>query len=204
MVLLPAIAATALVVLARDGRPVFFRTERMRAPGRPFRLLKFRTMRNGSDDGGITAGHKSVRVTPTGRFLRRYRLDEIPQLWNILAGDMSFVGPRPPLRAYVERFPELYARVLQAKPGVTGYASLVYHAREEALLAGCRSPEEADRVYSARCVPAKARLDIAYERRRTLRSDLGLICATVARVGRGRPSARPGRRASQVSSRLPR
>ena len=99
----------------------------------------------------------------TGRFLRRSRLDEVPQLWNVLKGDMSFVGPRPPLRLYVERFPELYAKVLQSRPGVTGLATLVFHRHEEKLLAACRSAAETDAVYARRCVPRKARIDLIYQ-----------------------------------------
>ncbi|MFN3846558.1 MAG: sugar transferase, partial [Paracoccaceae bacterium] len=103
-------------LLVREGRPVFYVSERMRAPERPFMLWKLRTMRVTSGDTGVSGGDKADRVTPSGVWLRKYRLDEIPQLWNVLKGDMSFVGPRPPLRAYVERFPELYADVLKSRP----------------------------------------------------------------------------------------
>jgi lipopolysaccharide/colanic/teichoic acid biosynthesis glycosyltransferase len=180
--LLPLILAVALAILVRDGRPVFYGSERMQAPGRPFTLWKFRTMRPGSEDGGVSGGDKAARITATGRFLRRTRLDELPQLWNILRGDMSFVGPRPPLRRYVEMFPDLYARVLRSRPGVTGLATLVYHRHEERILARCRTAEETDRVYARRCVPAKARLDLIYARNRTLCWDLVLILRTFARL----------------------
>jgi lipopolysaccharide/colanic/teichoic acid biosynthesis glycosyltransferase len=165
-----------------EGRPLFHVAERMRAPGRPFRLWKLRTMTVAVSDSGVTGADKAARITPVGAFLRRIRADEIPQLWNVLAGDMSFVGPRPPLRQYVERFPELYAQVLRSRPGITGLASLHFHAHEERLLARCRTAEETDAVYARICVPRKARLDLIYQRQRTLCSDMALMGQTLARV----------------------
>jgi lipopolysaccharide/colanic/teichoic acid biosynthesis glycosyltransferase len=117
-----------------------------------------------------------------GRLLRRFRLDEVPQLWNILRGDISFVGPRPPLRQYVERFPEIYAQVLRQRPGVTGLASIHYHRHEEWLLARSQSAAETDRLYCIRCIPAKARLDLIYARHATVCLDLRLIGRTLARL----------------------
>lgn len=184
-------AALLVVLLATEGRPLFYRAERMRAPGRPFRLWKLRTMRPAASDGGVSGGDKAARVTRAGRVLRASRLDEVPQLWNVLRGDMSFVGPRPPLREYVERFPDLYARVLQSRPGITGLATLVYHRAEERLLAPCRDAAETDAVYARRCVPRKARLDLIYQRNRTLCLDAVLLGRTVGRV---LPRLRPGGR----------
>ncbi|MFW5678409.1 MAG: sugar transferase [Rhodosalinus sp.] len=192
LLLAPLIAAVALVVLVRDGRPVLYLSERMRSPQRPFLLWKFRTMTVAENDSGVSGGDKTARITPTGRILRRHRLDELPQLWNVLRGDMSFVGPRPPLRRYVEAFPELYAEVLRARPGVTGLATVLYHAEEERLLAPCRTAAETDAVYSRRCVPRKARLDRIYAARRSVCSDLWLMFATILKrlpvlPGRTRP-----------------
>lgn len=181
-VLAPVIAAVGLWILLADGRPVFYLAERMKAPGEPFLLWKFRTMTTVAADAGVSGGDKSARVTRTGRLLRRYRLDELPQIWNILKGDMSFVGPRPPLRQYVERFPALYAQVLQSRPGVTGLASLVYHRHEERILAACTTAQETDAAYCRRCIPAKARLDLIYQNHRSICFDLVLIGRTVARV----------------------
>jgi lipopolysaccharide/colanic/teichoic acid biosynthesis glycosyltransferase len=177
----PAIVI-ALWILLRDGRPIFYLSERMRSPEHAFQLWKFRTMRVVSDDSGVSGGDKQSRITPTGRFLRRTRLDEIPQLWNVLKGDMSFVGPRPPLRQYVERFPAIYRQVLKSRPGVTGLATLHFHRHEERLLRTCRTPEETNRVYEQRCIPRKAQLDLIYQRRQTLCLDLILILKTIARV----------------------
>ncbi|MFC7704784.1 sugar transferase [Plastorhodobacter daqingensis] len=182
VLLAPVIGLIALLILLRDGRPVFHVSERMHSPDRPFRLWKFRTMRVVADDSGVSGGDKAARITPLGRFLRRSRLDELPQLWNILRGDMSFVGPRPPLRAYVDRFPGLYARVLKARPGVTGLATLVYHRHEERLLSRCTSPAETDAVYARACVPRKARLDLLYLENRSLCLDIVLLLRTLARL----------------------
>jgi lipopolysaccharide/colanic/teichoic acid biosynthesis glycosyltransferase len=194
VVLLPAIAVLALAILVTDGRPVFYVSERMRTPDQPFNLWKFRTMRVVENDAGVSGGDKVDRITPIGRFLRRTRADELPQLWNVLRGDLSFVGPRPPLRRYVELCPDLYAKVLQSRPGVTGLATLVYHRTEERLLHACRTPEETEAVYVSRCVPRKAALDLIYARRRSLCLDLRLMVATVFR------SLTPGRRHRDQSS----
>ncbi len=172
----------ALWLLLADGRPVFYVSERMRGPNRPFRLWKFRTMAVSTADSGVSGGDKSDRVTRTGRILRKLRLDEAPQLWNILRGDMSFVGPRPPLRSYVERFPDLYARVLRSRPGLTGLATLRFRRHEERLLARCTTAAETDAVYARRCVPRKARLDLIYQRHRTLCMDLAILRETIAQV----------------------
>ena len=166
----------------REGRPLFYVAERMRGSDRPFRLWKLRTMSVVPPEAGVSGADKSARITATGRFLRRTRLDEVPQLWNVLKGDMSFVGPRPPLRLYVERFPEIYARVLQNRPGITGLATLAFHRHEELLLAECHSAAETDAVYTRRCVPRKARIDLIYQRRRTVWLDLGLMLRTLARA----------------------
>ena len=181
VLLAPVIAIIALVILLRDGRPVFYVAERMKAPGQPFNLWKFRTMRVVRQDSGVSGGDKSGRITATGRFLRRTRLDEMDQLLNVLRGDISFVGPRPPLRRYVEQFPELYGEVLKSRPGITGLATLAYHRTEERLLADCATPEETEVVYTRRCVPAKARLDLIYARNRNICYDIKLMAATVIR-----------------------
>ena len=192
VVLVPVIAVVAIAVLIADGRPVFFVQERMKTPMKAFHLVKFRTLSVTEDDAGVLGGDKLSRVTRLGGFLRRTRIDELPQLWNILRGDIGFVGPRPPLRRYVERFPEVYGEVLRERPGVTGLATLVYHRREEALMRACASTEDAEAVYERRCVPAKARLDLIYARNRNACLDLWMMVATVWR--RLPPVPRPRRK----------
>lgn len=179
VLLAPLILFLVGLVWALDGRPVFYLSERMKTPGESFWLVKFRTMRPDAADAGVTGADKAGRITRTGAFLRRTRLDELPQLWNILRGDMSFVGPRPPLRIYVQDYPELYGPVLRTRPGVTGLATLAYHRHEARLLAASRSAAETDAIYRRACVPRKARLDLIYQARRSLWLDLWLMACTV-------------------------
>ena len=183
--LAPVFAGLSLWLLVRQGRPLFYVAERMKGVGRPFDLWKFRTMTLAETDAGVSGGDKAARITPAGAWLRAKRLDELPQLWNILKGDLSFVGPRPPLRTYVERVPDLYREVLACRPGVTGLASIVYHRHEAALLARCRTAEETDAVYARVCVPMKARLDLIYRRRRSLCYDFDLVFQTIGALVRG-------------------
>ena len=172
----------AAVLLLTQGRPLFYVAPRMRAPGQPFNLLKFRTMLRDEGDSGATGAHKNWRITRVGRVLRRTRIDELPQLFNILRGDMSFVGPRPPLREYVERFPKQYSAVLVNRPGVTGLATMIYHAHEDRIMASCQTAEATEAAYYRRCLPTKLRLDLIYQRRNNLRVDLWIIMNTVMTV----------------------
>lgn len=181
VILLLPLGVLMVVLWIKEGRPIFYVSERMQTPDRAFGLIKLRTMRPDPADGGVTGGDKLARMSGLHRFLRRTRADEIPQLWNVIRGDMSLVGPRPPLRRYVEAFPDLYAAVLKNRPGVTGLASLRFHAHEERLLGACRTPDETEAVYRRRCVPRKARIDLIYQRRRSLWLDLKLIAATAIR-----------------------
>ncbi|SFB06136.1 Sugar transferase involved in LPS biosynthesis (colanic, teichoic acid) [Poseidonocella pacifica] len=184
--LAPVMCVIALLILLRDGRPVLYPSERMRTPSDPFTLLKFRTMSSAEGDTGVSGGDKATRITPTGARLRKARLDELPQLLNILKGDMSFVGPRPPLRRYTEMFPELYGEVLRARPGVTGLATLLLHHRESRLLDECRTAEETEAVYTRRCIPPKAKLDLLYRDNRTLCWDMVILLQTLRAVGKRR------------------
>lgn len=179
VVLVVPVAVTALLILIRDGRPIFYISERMKTQTEGFNLVKFRTMKTVVGDSGVSGGDKADRITKTGRFLRRTRLDELPQLWNVLKGDISFVGPRPPLRQYVERFPEIYSEVLKSRPGITGLASVHFHAHEEWLLARARTTAETDEIYSRACVPKKARLDLIYQKHRNLCMDAMIMLKTV-------------------------
>jgi lipopolysaccharide/colanic/teichoic acid biosynthesis glycosyltransferase len=194
--LLPILGTLMLVVIVTliftEGRPFFYAAERMKSPTQSFRLWKFRTMTVVDEDAGVSGGDKQARITRIGRILRRTRGDELPQLWNIFKGDLSFVGPRPPLREYVERFPAIYSEVLRTPPGVTGIASLYYHRKEERLLARCATPEETDRVYCDICIPAKARLDLMYQKQSSVCFDFVLVWRTIKRVlGRKRRMPTP-------------
>ncbi len=167
-----------------QGRPIFYVAERMKTPERAFGLWKFRTMTVVSEDQGVSGGHKKARVTTLGAKLRAKRLDEFPQLWNILKGDLSFVGPRPPLREYVEKHPALYADVLRSRPGVTGLATIVFHKHEDMLLARCSTAEETEVVYRRVCVPRKAALDLIYQRNQSTCYDFQLVFQTIGNLFR--------------------
>lgn len=162
-----------------EGGPLLYRAERMRAPGQPFTQLKFRTMVRDDQDRGATGAHKRWRITRFGHFLRRTRIDELPQLFNILRGDMSFVGPRPPLPEYVDRFPRSYGRVLRCRPGVTGLATLIYHRHEDRILARCHSAEATEDAYYRRCLPAKLKIDEIYREHRSMGLDIWVMWHTM-------------------------
>lgn len=179
VLLSPVLIVVSVLILCLDGRPVFYLSERMQTPTQGFQLLKFRTMKPVSQDAGVSGGDKSNRITRTGAFLRGKRIDEIPQLWNVLKGDISFVGPRPPLRQYVERFPEVYGAVLKSRPGVTGLASVYFSKHEEHLLARTQGPEETDAIYCRQCIPRKAKLDMIYQSKRSLCFDVLIMLQTV-------------------------
>lgn len=171
----------AIWLLIRQGRPVFFVSERIGANGGPFRLWKFRTMDVALDGGVATGGDKAARITGPGQWMRACRLDELPQLWNILRGELSFVGPRPPLRRYVHRHPEIYDRVLRSRPGLTGLATLIYHQEEARILGPLTSAAQTDLIYSKRIVPRKARLDLIYQRHASIWFDIAILWRTVWR-----------------------
>ncbi len=174
----PMVMIVALIWI-KDGRPILYVSERMSTPTKAFLLVKFRTMMPSAENSGVSGGEKSGRITNTGKFLRRTRLDELPQLWNVLVGDISFVGPRPPLREYVDQFPETYAAVLKSRPGVTGLASVHYHAAEERILGAARSAAETDLLYTRRCIPRKARIDLLYQANQSLCLDMAIMLRTV-------------------------
>jgi lipopolysaccharide/colanic/teichoic acid biosynthesis glycosyltransferase len=179
VVLAPVWIATALVVLLYDGRPVLFTQERIGRDGQPFVLWKFRTMRRATGGVSLTVAG-DPRITRLGHFLRLTKLDELPQLWNVLRGEMSLVGPRPEVGRYVRRYTSEQRRVLDLTPGITDPASLAY-VDEERVLAGFADPELA---YMERILPEKIRLNLDYAKRATIWSDLALILQTINMVMR--------------------
>ena len=174
LVLLPALAALVAVILVDDGPPVFFSQTRVGKKGRPFRIWKFRTMRAGSHGSVITAAGDE-RVTRAGAVLRRFKLDELPQLFNVLKGDMSLVGPRPEVPEYVQLEAPIWQAILQVRPGVTDLASLLYRDEEKLLGTSC----DPNHVYRASVLPAKLILNLAYLRYRSFSRDLRLILLTI-------------------------
>lgn len=179
LIILPLIVIVAILVLILDGQPIFYVSERMRSTTESFKLVKFRTMVASTQNTGVSGGDKSSRITRSGHFLRRSRFDELPQIWNVLKGDISFVGPRPPLREYVDKFPDLYGRVLKAKPGITGLATIKFHDHEEMLLSKCATVYETDAVYTRACIPRKAKLDLIYLSNWNVCFDLHIMFMTV-------------------------
>jgi len=174
LLLSPLFAVLAVVVKLSSPGPVFHRGERVGRGGKPFKLYKFRSMGVGKSGPAITRAGDS-RITPVGVFLRRTKLDELPQLINVLTGDMSLVGPRPEAPRYVAMYDAEQRRILSARPGITSPASLRYRS-EEAQLIG----DDWERLYVEEIMPAKLRIDIDYLERRTLASDLRVILATFA------------------------
>jgi lipopolysaccharide/colanic/teichoic acid biosynthesis glycosyltransferase len=184
ILLAPLFLLLALLIKIDSPGPVFFRQERIGRGLRPFFIYKFRTMvadapRRG---GPITVG-ADPRITRVGRILRATKLDELPQLLNVLKGEMSLVGPRPEVRRYVELFRQDYEEILSVRPGITDLASLRYRYEAE-LLAAATDPEE---EYVSRVLPEKIRLAKEYTRRSSLLFDVTLIWKTLVRLFHRRP-----------------
>lgn len=192
ILLAPILAAIGLLVRLRDGSPVIYRAARVGRHGRMFRLFKFRTMVAApanveSSLGSSVTVWDDPRVTPLGRTLRRHKLDELPQLLNVLRGDMSLVGPRPEDPEYVALYTANQRRVLAVRPGITGVSALQY-SDEETLLRG----DDWEEVYRERIMPAKIQLEIDYLARRSLFTDIGLIARTFAKLLTRSPRASDG------------
>ena len=173
-VLAPLMVAIAVAVRLDSPGPVLFRQRRIGCRFQPFTILKFRTMRPVSGGREITADG-DARVTRVGRWLRQLKLDELPQLVNVLRGDMSIVGPRPEVLRYVELFPREFTEVLSVRPGITDPASLKYRD-EGALLKNAANAED---EYVRQILPDKLRISAAYVESASLRADLGVIARTV-------------------------
>lgn len=156
---------------------MFYKQQRVGLNGRDFTLYKFRSMATGSDKKGLlTVGGKDSRITKAGYFIRKYKLDELPQLFNVLKGDMSFVGPRPEVRKYVDMYSEEQRRVLSVRPGITDIASMKYR-NENDLLAKAENPEQ---YYIDVIMPDKLALNLNYIDTRNFFRDIKLIFRTIA------------------------
>jgi lipopolysaccharide/colanic/teichoic acid biosynthesis glycosyltransferase len=177
LVLSPLLVLVAAGIFCGMGRPVLYVQERVGRSGRPFRLLKFRTMRPDDGRGPRVTASGDPRITPLGRVLRRSKLDELPQLLNVVRGEMSIVGPRPELSRYVEGYDASQRRVLRARPGLTDPASIAFRDEEGRLAAV--EPARREAVYVAEIVPEKLRLNLAYLERASFWSDLAVIASTV-------------------------
>jgi lipopolysaccharide/colanic/teichoic acid biosynthesis glycosyltransferase len=189
VLLLPVFAIVALAIKLDSRGGVLFRQERVGRNFRRFRILKFRTMTaNASSNGALVTTGGDPRITRVGSWLRRLKIDELPQLFNVLKGDMSLVGPRPEVPRYVELFRREYEEILKVRPGMTDLASLKY--RDEAgLLALAQNPDE---EYVRRILPDKLQLGREYVRRSGLGLDLLLIARTVGAIARNSDVPRGG------------
>lgn len=177
--LLPLLLVVMIWVILDSRGGAFFVQTRVGKDGRHFGLLKFRTMRPFSEkEGKLTVGSGDPRVTQAGLALRRYKLDELPQLWNVLIADMSFVGPRPEVPEFVAQYNLDQRAVLSVRPGITDEASLAYFNENE-ILAKSTNPEK---TYLEEIMPAKIELNLAYLKRRSFLSDVGVILRTLRRI----------------------
>jgi len=203
LLLLPALLLGLLVAVAvmlDSPGPVLYRSRRIGRDGVPFWMLKFRTMKHLAG-GPLVSSKQDQRFTPVGRFLALTRLDELPQLWNVLRGEMRMVGPRPELEEFVREQSESYERILTVPPGLTGPTQLVF-ADEGAILAAA---EDREALYRNEILPAKVRLDLAYVEHHTVWGDLSAVLRTcllpIVKTGyrvAARFGATPAQRATAV------
>ena len=181
ILLSPLLVAIAVAVAMSSRGPILFRQQRVGQFFHPFTLYKFRTMVVGSDSGPAVTAEGDSRVTAIGRVIRKTKLDELPQLINVLKGDMSLVGPRPEVARYVDLFRSDYEEILSVRPGITDQAAIAYRNEEE-LLSGYTDPEAG---YVNVVLPAKIALYRRYIRERGMLGDLKILFATIWRVATG-------------------
>ena len=175
---IPLILISLIIVIDSRGG-IFYRQVRVGKKGNDFKLFKFRSMRTGADKSGLlTVGGRDNRITKIGYYLRKYKVDELPQLLNVFNGDMSLVGPRPEVRKYVDLYNEQQRKVLNVKPGITDYASIEY-SNENEILGKADDPEK---VYINEIMPAKLDLNLKYIREQGLLTDLKIIFKTIVKI----------------------
>lgn len=177
LVLSPVLLITALLVGLTSPGGVLFKQERMGKDGIPFTIYKFRSMRKDNRGLKITTNQDS-RITPVGKVLRKTKLDELPQLFNVLKGDMSFVGPRPEVREYTDLYTEEQRQIFLVRPGITGKASIEFRNENELL----SESEDPNRTYIEEIMPKKLELDMEYIPNASVLYDIGLIFKTLITV----------------------
>ncbi len=179
LILSPFLIIIILLVAITSGFPVFYLQTRVGKNNIDFKLFKFRTMKLNADKAGLlTVGGRDSRITSIGYYLRKFKLDELPQLFNVLFGSMSLVGPRPEVRKYVDMYNAEQKKVLSVKPGITDYASIDY-INENELLAKSQNPEE---TYIKEIMPAKLSLNLKYISEAGLGTDLKIIFRTLGKI----------------------
>lgn len=178
-IFLPFGLVLALLIALESRGGVFYRQERIGKNGVPFKLFKFRSMRKDADKSGkLTVGMRDARITKTGLFIRKYKLDEFPQFINVILGDMSIVGPRPEVREYTDLYTPEQRQILNVRPGITDLASLEYFEENE-LLGKSDNPQK---TYIEEIMPAKIELNKRYLANPTLANDLKIMWATFLRI----------------------
>ena len=179
ILLIPLFVVIWILVISESPGDGFYRQQRVGKNGKDFGLLKFRTMHTGSDKKGLlTVGGRDPRVTRVGFYLRKYKLDELPQLFNVLTGEMSLVGPRPEVRKYVNLYNTSQLRVLDIKPGITDYASIEF-SNENEILGRAANPET---IYIEEIMPKKLELNLKYIAEQSMWTDLKIIFRTVIKI----------------------
>ena len=175
----PLLLTICILIKLEDGGPVFYRGLRVGQNGTLFKIYKFRSMVvNAEKIGGSSTADDDPRITKIGKFVRKYKLDELPQLINVLKGEMSFVGPRPEVQHYVNMFTKEEKSILTVSPGITDWASL-WNSDEGAILAGSPDPE---RTYMEEIRPEKIRLQLKYVKERSFFTDISIILQTISKV----------------------
>lgn len=179
LILLPVLVPVAIAIKSDSSGPVFFRQLRVGLHGKPFKIFKFRTMITDAEKRGLqVSSGDDPRITRIGAFLRKYKIDELPQLLNVISGEMSLVGPRPEVPRYVEAFREEYELILSVRPGITDFASLEFKDENE-LLKAAENPEQ---KYLSEILPVKIEYYKRYLREQSLLTDIKLICRTLAEI----------------------
>ena len=177
--LAPVFVVMAIWIKLDSRGPVFYRQTRVGRYGHDFRIFKFRSMRVGSDKGRqITVGEKDPRITRFGYFIRRYKIDELPQLINVFLGDMSIVGPRPEVRKYVDLYSEEQRKVFQVRPGITDLASIKYRNENELL----SQVDDPDTYYIDVIMPDKLAINLEYIRHQSFMGDIKIIFNTLFKI----------------------
>lgn len=179
LMLLPVFLVMAVWIKADSEGPVFYRQVRVGMHGKLFRIFKFRSMRLGSDKASqITIGERDSRITRSGIIIRKYKLDELPQLINVFTGDMSFVGPRPEVPKYVDLYTEVQRHVLDVRPGITDMASIKY-INENELLGKANNPED---YYIHTIMPDKLSINLEYVKNNSFMDDVTIIFKTLSKI----------------------
>ncbi len=179
IITLPIFVLIAIWITIDSKGGVFYSQERIGKDFKPFKLYKFRSMVKGADKKGmLTVGEKDTRITPSGYFIRKYKLDELAQLINVLKGDMSLVGPRPEVKKYVDLYNDEQKKVLSVKPGITDYASIEYYNENEIL----EKSSEPEKMYIEEIMPHKLNLNLKYIKEQSLLTDFKIILKTIKKI----------------------